>query len=368
MIGKIVCELAPSASNPRNSEGAFIRLRDERILYVYSRYGGGSHADGAPADLYGIVSDRDGESFGRPFSVFPRERIGAETVMSVSLLRMANGDIGLFFLKKNPVYQCRLHLSRSSDEGKTWSDPVPCIESAGYYCVLNDAVRRLSDGRLIAPASFCEVQITGGDGKIISSADCFLPASALFYCSDDDGSTWYRRGKGNCMPVTAHCATGLQEPCVVELSGGLLWCLMRTDLCRQYEMFSRDGGFSWTAPQPSAFTSAVSPIAVKRLSDGRLFAVWNPVPNYNGQRETARGVWLGGRTPLVAATSADDGRSFRVPSAIETDEDRGFCYTAVHELPDGGVLLAYCAGGAEDGANLNRVRIRKITAAEMNKI
>ena len=51
---------------------------------------------------------------------------------------------------------------------------------------------------------------------------------------------------------------------------------------------------------------------------------------------------------------------FSAPVAIETDDKRGFCYVAIHEIDDGTILLAYCAGGEEDGCTLNRLRIRKI--------
>lgn len=43
---KWICDLAPSESNNRNSEGAFIELNDGRILFAYSRYGAGGIEDG----------------------------------------------------------------------------------------------------------------------------------------------------------------------------------------------------------------------------------------------------------------------------------------------------------------------------------
>ena len=41
-LGKVVAELIPSMErkNPRNSEGAFLRLKDGSVLFVYSRFKG----------------------------------------------------------------------------------------------------------------------------------------------------------------------------------------------------------------------------------------------------------------------------------------------------------------------------------------
>lgn len=56
MLGRIVKDFAPSADNPRNSEGSFVTLKDGSVLFAYSRYSGGDSDDGAPADIYGCIS------------------------------------------------------------------------------------------------------------------------------------------------------------------------------------------------------------------------------------------------------------------------------------------------------------------------
>ena len=101
-------------SEYRNSEGAFITLKDGRILFVYSRYSAAGGDDGAAADLYGILSADNGESFSAPFPVLTKEQMQADNIMSVSFMRMANGDIGLFFLAKRDADQCICYLMRSS--------------------------------------------------------------------------------------------------------------------------------------------------------------------------------------------------------------------------------------------------------------
>ena len=154
---------------------------------------------------------------------------------------------------------------------------------------------------------------------------------------------------------------GLQEPGVIELKNGILQGWARTDLGRQYQFSSRDGGDTWSPAVPSRFWSPISPLSVKRLQDGRLLAVWNPVPQYETRAETGNG----GRTPLVYALSADEGRSWTPARAIEDDPFCGYCYTAIY-VEDDHVLLAYCAGDARtDGQCLNRLRIVHIDQGEM---
>jgi len=67
--------------------------------------------------------------------------------------------------------------------------------------------------------------------------------------------------------------------------------------------------------------------------------------------------WDAFRRRLVVAWS-DDGVAWSDPETIEYDDESGFCYTAIHFLPDGDVLLAYCCGGHEKGC-LNDLRIVK---------
>ncbi len=96
-----------------------------------------------------------------------------------------------------------------------------------------------------------------------------------------------------------------------------------------------------------------------KLKNGSLFTVWNPVPLYNGRSQYAEGVWTGARTPYVFTVLNKREKLVSEYKEIETDEKAGFCYCAIHETENGDVLLGYCAGGAEDGACLKIIRIRK---------
>ncbi|MBP1988572.1 sialidase family protein [Paenibacillus eucommiae] len=359
--GNVVLDLRPTPGNPRNSEGAFLNLKDGRVLLVYSRFIGGSYHDDAKACIAARVSEDQGDTWSDDEIIAVPEEYNALNIMSVSLLRMGNEDIGLFYVIRQGWHDTRLHLRRSSDEGKTWGEPVCCVPCLGYYVTNNDRVIRLKSGRLLVPAAFHKIR--GNNTTDWSGFD--EKGHAFFFISDDDGTTW-RQGEQSCsMPVT-WSRSGLQEPGAIELASGVVWSWSRTDQGMQYEMFSLDGGDTWTPPAPSKFTSPASPLSMKRIpGSGHLLAVWNPIPNY--QTRPIDHVTSWGRTPLVGAVSKDEGKTWEQFFAAELEEEQGggYCYTAIHFVEDA-FLLAYCAGEPEDGACLTRLKVRKINFTEMS--
>ena len=370
VIGKSVLELAPGENNPRNSEGAFIDLADGRILFAYSKFLGDCGADDAPCCIAARFSVDGGETWTKEDRIlFRREDFGSRNLMSVSLLRMQDGAIGLSFIFKRSWSYTRSHLLVSHDEGETWSAPIPMIPAQGYYVTNNDRIIRTDTGRLIVPTAlhrmkrYMDFEAMAKDnatavGSELDAVDFDGRGTAYFFCSDDDGKTW-REAADCCYPPSNKLGSGLQEPGCIQLKNGSIWAYFRTDVGVQYQSFSFDNGEHWTDPAPSRFTSPCSPLSVKRLFDGRLLAVWNPTPVYQGRDLSGDGGW-GGRTPLVCALSSDEGTSWTEEFLLEDgSEDAGYCYTAIHPMKDS-VLLAYCAGNREEGGCLNRLRIRKV--------
>lgn len=358
-LGTVIQEYPPNLNqgNPRNSEGAFLSLKEGRILFVYSRFKGESCADAAAADIYMAVSEDDGNHFEQERQILTCEEEKAVNIMSLSLLRMENGDIGLFYLVRTTYTQLQMFLRRSADEGKTWGPRILCTNQDGFFVVNNDRVTRLSNGRILIPAA---VHRTGWKDAADSGENYFDSSSdVVFFYSDDDGFQWTcSSGRVSGPYGKPICQSGLQEPGVLELEHGILWGWARTDLGRQFEMFSMDCGDTWTSARPSRFTSPNSPLSMKRCGANTVYAVWNPVPEYNG-RDTNNKVFTGGRTPYVISVSRDNGRAFSEPVAFEEGPDSGYCYCAMH-FTENALLLAYCAGSTEDGGCLNRLRIRRI--------
>lgn len=364
-FGKIIMDLPPDMknNNPRNSEGAFMQLPGGEIIFVYSRFKGNSSADHATSDLVILRSTDGGDTFGDEQTVTTCEDEDSVNVMSVSLVEMNNGDIGLFYLVRTTYTLLQMFLKRSSDGGRSWSERVLCTPYEGFFVVNNDRVTRLSSGRIIIPAAR---HVTGWYGTPDSSNKYFDSRSeVVFFYSDDDGYTWNHSSDKCSIPYYSYNSAGLQEPGLIELADGVLWAWARTELGRQYEMFSMDNGDHWTASQPSRFTSPNSPLSMKRDNSGRIYAIWNPIPEYNGREQT--GYFTGGRSPFVIAVSDDNGRTFSEPLVFEDDESCGYCYCAIYFTEDK-MLLSYCAGGAEESSCLAKTRLRSIQLNNLKEL
>lgn len=328
--------LQPGPGNPRNSEGDFVKLTDGRIMFIYTHFTGGA-GDDAQAYLAARFSDDGGKTWSDYDSVV-LENEGKSNIMSVSLERLGDKSIALFYLRKNTDTDCRLYMRVSKDEGLSWSKPYLCFkDKPGYYVVNNDRVVKLTDGRLIVPAA---LHNTPKQNKFKSSADI------LTYYSDDDGRTWKRS-----KTVISNNNVVLQEPGIVELTDGRLMMFCRTTSGSQYISFSVDRGRTWSESVPSIINSPLSPASIERIpSTGHLLMVWNnnrPSPGSEGLR-----------TPLNVAISKDEGLTWINIKTIENDPDGWYCYTAI-EFMENDILLAYCAGNRKTGNGLETTQITR---------
>ncbi|MDD4018065.1 MAG: exo-alpha-sialidase [Kiritimatiellae bacterium] len=327
-------ELPPVKGNPRNSEGAFITLKDGRIMFAYTHYMAGSGADHDPAHVAARYSSDGGKTWTDEDRVIVANE-GGMNVMSVSLLRLKSGEIALFYLRKNGGDDCRPIVRVSDDEAETWSEPVNCVADViGYYCVHNDRAVQLRSGRVVIPMSQHVVRGEKGDS----------PGSVLCYFSDDNCRTW-RRGKSR---HTIFSAAGkriaAQEPGIVELKDGRVMMFIRTDAGCQYFSWSDDGGDSWSGPVPSdVFKGPLAPASIKRLpKTGDLLVVWN---NHTGIPPCLSK----SRIPLSVALSKDEGRTWQHGKALEGKRNGSYCYIAIHPAGGDAVLLGYGADGLAHG-------------------
>jgi len=351
---KLVLDYVPGKGNPRNSEGAFIRMDDGTILLAYSRYTGDNSHDHQPCDIALIRSADEGETWSEPQIIVPTASVGAANVMSVSAIRQADGTIGFYFLAKRfdgeqrateDVYTdiCR---ALTTDGIHFQIQRCEFHAPKGYYVFNNDRLTRLSDGRLVYPAG------------CMTTLRHFV---ATLFVSEDDGASFTRQDTFLDLPFPN--ARGMEEPGIIEHRDGSLRLWMRTDMGYQYECYSYDNLKTFTPPIPSAFTSARSPMEMIRSDDDTIYAVYNPIPNYNGRVVSVAS--FGGRNPLVIRKSTDDGKTWSDCYIIEADEDRGFCYPTMCFTKDGGMLVAYCRGGTEDGLCLTRLGIRKFSLSQI---
>ncbi|MEC5129438.1 sialidase family protein [Verrucomicrobiales bacterium BCK34] len=331
--------LPPGPGNARNSEGDFIQLKDGRILFVYTHFTGGG-SDHAAGHLAGRYSSDGGKTWTKD-DVVVVPQSGGFNDMSVSLLRLQDGSIGLFYARKNSLLDCRPVMRISNDEAETWSDPIECItDEVGYYVLNNDRVIQLDSGRLIMAVALHNLE---------EWEEPNWKGEAMCYYSDDSGKTWKR----NTTILTPEKPDGsrfiAQEPGLVELKDGRVMMFIRSDAGAQLVSFSEDKGETWSEPVKSSLQSPVSPATIERIpSTGDLLVAWN---NHDGIDESLKGK----RTPFSLALSKDDGKTWTGFKTLEDDPNGWYCYTAMTFVGDH-VLLGHCAGDRRRGGlNLTQV-------------
>ncbi len=354
-IGREVLFLDVKAGNPRNGEGTFIRLKNDAILFVYSKFSGNDWGDECAADIASYTSYDEGETWTDERIIF-RHDDDSRNYMCPSLIRMNNGDIGLVFLRKARADESSVPcFSRSSDEGNTFSTPQRFSDDDTVYWVIeNDHLLKLQNGRILLPANI-HSEIENGEVKIIEHG------LKCIFASDDDGLTWKEIAEKQDIPFADKSETGLQETALYQHESGRIRALSRTDLAFQFECFSDDNGKTWSEPSPNRFFSSPdSPLLMKKVGKFTV-AVFNPIPNYTTRPNADGIVW--GRTPLVCAVSEDDGMNFKEIYAIEDDPTNGYCYPAIIDGNDY-FLVSYYHSNNND-CPLTSCKIKKIMFDEI---
>lgn len=364
-LGKEVLFIKTDSGNPRNGEGAFIRLKNGSIMYAYTEYTGDSWLDHATARISAYFSEDEGESWKNKRILFEKGE-NDENIMSVSLMRMENDDIGIFYLTKtciNGTLCCNPTFRRSADEGKTWSDALKCIEENNYFVVNNDRIIRLKNGRILVPAALHDVSGCNYD----PNKNTPFPAGKIcFIASDDDGYSWKLLNEFLLPPFKDD--RGLQEPGVYEHNDGTIWLWIRTKYGFQMQSTSQDSAESWKDIEPDFFfSSPESPMQIKKSGKYTL-AVFNPIPRYTTRDD---GVNNWGRSPLVCAVSTTDGKGTREKSFdkifyVEDDRKNGYCYPAIFEGKDYFLTAYYHSEGTD--VCLKSTKITKVTYKEIESI
>src|SRR5262245_40054333 len=264
-----------TAANPRYSEGSAALLLDGSLLYATTEFIGGG-ADHAAARIVSR-SSRDGGRTWEGLRVL-QENTGKQNVMSATLRRLTaghdDGPLGLFYLVKNGPTDLKVYLRISNDEAATFGEPIVVTDAPGYHVMNNDRVTVLATGRLICPIAWTDDVSKRGGGHFV----CFC------YLSDDAGRTWRKSAGQVDQPER-----GAMEPEVVELAGGKLLMIIRTQHGRIATSISADGGDHWAEPSELSVQAPESPATIRRIpATGDLLLIWNnaftPKTNHGGKR------------------------------------------------------------------------------------
>ena len=321
---------------PRNSEGDIEALRDGRLLLAWTEFEGG-FADDARAHIAARISADGGRSWGEKFVLQPN--IGRRNVMSVSLLRLRNGELLLFYLKKDGPGDLSVWMRRAGREPDQWSEPVRVTNLPGYHVMNNDRVVELSGGRLLAPVALT-----------LDISKQYRAQEVLCYISDDGGRTW-RPGPGR----VGFENSAAMEPGVVELRDGRVMMIVRTTLGHIYVSYSRDKGETWSKPEPTALVAPAAPASIEGIpSTGDLLIIWLNNP------KGARAGWKE-RNPLTAAISRDEGATWINLRNIENEPGASFGYCSVTFVGER-VLLTYYVwrNGKRRGFDGTDLRLRSL--------
>jgi Neuraminidase (sialidase) len=257
-VKNVVCPIGPN--NPRNGEGDIAVLKDGRLLMVYSRWTSPQGHDDAPADICGKYSTNGGLTWGPEFLMIPND---AMNLMSVSLLRLKNGELMMIYGRRHSNAKMWFYARFTSNEGKTWSDDHLVTPVMGYQAVNNARVIQLKSGRLLAPVFICRGETWMKDYYFFD----------MVYYSDDNGRTWKTGGQKLDVEGSKF---GACEPGVVELKDGRVMMIIRNSLNRIYRSYSSDSGVTWAKPERTELKTPVSPATVTRIpKTGDLLMVWN---------------------------------------------------------------------------------------------
>ena len=321
-----------TGEHPRYTEGSVIALRDGTLLYAVTEFGG-SGSDFATAHIVARTSDDGGRTWSAQRVL--QENTGRQNVMSVTLRWIgdpADPQLALFYLQKNSYDDLQMFVRFSDDEGLTFGEPIRVTTDPGYHVVNNDRVTQLSTGRLVVPAA------STADVEAENHFVCHC------YCSDDDGQTW-TAGSGRVdLPKR-----GAMEPEVVELTDGRLLMIIRTQLGYIAATYSNDGGDTWSAAESMGVTAPEAPATIRRIpATGDLLLIWNNTYDAGAGHG-------GARTPLTAAVSSDEGRTWTRVRNLEPDAAHTYAYTSVL-FHRGRAVLTYWESGPAGGQLSSRFR------------
>ena len=217
----------------------------------------------------------------------------------------------------------------SEDNGRTWSELKEIPHPYTYCSGKTNAGARLDDGTIVFGFSW-DARLQEG-GAVYCDADQICRAGVMI--SSDDGRTWI---PGETIGINETRAEheagldGLDEPCLAVCQDGGLYMLMRSNLERLYEARSSDRGRTWSKPRPTTLVSHSAPADLAAFDHPRLGRGWLVAYNDSPVR----------RRPLSVAVSLDDGATWSAARPV-ANEQKDSHYPACVRTPDGDILVAW---------------------------
>ena len=262
-----------------------------------------------------IIWDDDANTCGNPCPVVERETGTIFLLMTHNLGRDQESQI----VARKSRGTRTVWVSKSGDDGRTWSQPVDITSQAKrpdwtWYATGPGAGIQLASGRLVIPCDHIE-------------AETRLFNSHVLY-SDDRGATW--KLGGTCGPHTNECE-------VIQRADGSLLLNMRNynrkHQCRAVGV-STDEGLTWSKPEyDPALVEPVCQASIRRHSlataggKNRLL--------FSNPAQTNK------RTTMTVRLSYDEGKTWPVGKVLHAGPA---AYSCLAVLSDGTILCLYERG------------------------
>ncbi len=323
MAGKRVVTVAEHTPEyTRKGEGDVIELTDGRLLLVSMEFSG----DGSDFAQTRLVAQQsaDGGITWSGHLVVTETAPGDVNVYSPNLVRATDGGILLLFMRQHSATPSitTQHVWKSADEGASFA-PLTEFAIGKDYGLCNAVVKRTDSGRLLLPV--CPVVESGDSGYSHTYAAAVL-------LSDDDGLSWREAGNRACLPMR-----GAMEPHVEQTRDGRVLMVMRNQLGSLFVSESADDGESWSKPQTTGLRTPESCPELTRIpATGDLLMIWN-----NSPYDPAFRSHYGKRSPLTAAVSRDEGRTWEHIRDIEDDPSRAYSNPGCRFTSSGTAIVNY---------------------------
>jgi predicted neuraminidase len=251
----------------------------------------GGTQEGVP-DISVWFSRLSGDTWGEPVRLSGDDTRSEQNPV---LTTAPDGDLWLLYTAQRAGNQDTAEVRQrvSSDGGTTWSPArtlFPASQDGGVF--VRQPPVLLPSGRWLLPIFHC---VATPGRAWVGDHD-----TSAVLVSDDGGATWQERAVPD--------STGCVHMNVHRRADGSLLALFRSRWADHiYRSVSGDGGWTWTAPEPTSLPNNNSSIQYVPLHDGTLALVYN-----HSSKENA----TGRRTSLYDEIS-DDGLAEQAPSTIQ---------------------------------------------------
>lgn len=242
-------------------------------------------------------------------------------VRGCEIVTLANGDLLLAMDTWDGTANGFVpYVTRSTDNGATWSTKVAVTNSFGYVAAHHvGKIIELDNGHLLYPLY----------GKDTAGGSLY----SVVLKSTDGGATW-----GSQVTIAQLAGRDYVEPFIQRLADGELLCLIRENQDQLiYSSRSTDDGATWSTPV-AEFDGQSKP-AFAELNDGTLLYAGRANPNGD----------------TIFRLSRDRGVTWTEEETIDSAGVRSM-YASVIPVDDGGAWIAY---GHENSATDSDIKLER---------